>query len=105
MRTYQLNVEWLDRRSAIVNLLVDYRKVFDLIRHFIAVTSLRAMGARKHILLLVINFLQDRFQFFYSLFPGDTNSEWAELTCSAPQGTKLVGLLFLAVINFVLSEF
>ena len=107
---YHLIVEWLDRGSAIVDLLlVDYRKAFDLIRHSVAITNLRTMGAQKHILLLVINFLQTRYQcvsqVFSSLFPGDTDSEWVELTCGAPQGTNLASLLFLAVINFILPGY
>ena len=106
VRMYHLIVEWLDRGTAIVNLLlVDYRKAFDLIRHSVAITNLRTMGAHKHILLLVINFLQARNQCVYSLFPGDTDSEWVELTCGAPQGIMLASLLFLAVINFILSGY
>ena len=103
---YHLIVEWLDRGSAIVDLLlVDNRKAFDLIRHSVAITNLRTMGAQQHILLLVINFLQARYQCVYSLFPGDTDSEWVELTCGAPQGTKLASLLFLGVIDFILSGY
>jgi hypothetical protein len=65
---YLLIVEWLYRGSAIVGLLlVDYLKAFDLIRYFISVTNLLVMGAREHILLLVIDFLQNRFQCVYSL--------------------------------------
>jgi len=36
IRMYHPSVEWLDRGSAIVNLLVYYGKAFHLIRHFIA---------------------------------------------------------------------
>ena len=44
-------------------------------------------------------------QHVYALFAKDLNSKWAEITCSAPQGTKLVALLFLAVINHILVDF
>ena len=60
-------------------------------------------GWGTYIFLLVINFLQACYQCIYSLFPGDTNSEWVELTCGAPQGNKLASVLFLEVINFILS--
>jgi len=63
------------------------------------------MGARENILLLAIDFFQDRFQCTYSHFSGETNSEWAKLMFGTPQGTKHAALFFLAVINFVLSEF
>ncbi|XP_065584632.1 uncharacterized protein LOC136043664 [Artemia franciscana] len=103
---YHLIVEWLGRGSAIVDLLLkDYRKAFDLIRHSVAITNLRTMGAHKHILLLVINFLQARYQCVYRLFLGDTDSKWVELTCRAPQGTKVASLLFLAEINIILSGY
>ena len=80
-------------------------KAFDLIRHSVAITNLRTMGAHKHILLLVINFLQARYQCVYMLLPGDTDSEWVELTCGAPQVTNLPIPRFLAVINFILSGY
>lgn len=106
VRLYHLIVEWLDQGGTIVDLLLaDYRKAFDLIRHYTAVNNLKVMGACRHILLLIIDFLRDRLQSVYGLYPGDTDSEWSELTCGAPQGTKLAALLFLAVINFVLADF
>ena len=63
------------------------------------------MGAKTQILLLVREFLQGRRQSVYPLFAEDTCSEWSELTCGCPQGTKLAALLFLAVINPILAEF
>ena len=106
VRLYHLITEWLDKGSSLVDLLlVDYRKAFDLIRHYTAANNLKKMGARKHILLLVVDFLRNRCQCVYALFPSDLNSEWAELTCGAPQGTKLAALLFLAVINYIILEF
>jgi len=106
IRMYHLIVEWLDRGCASVDLfLKDYRKAFDAIRHSVAIINLRTMGTNNVILLLVTNFLQALYQCFYSLFPGDTDSELVELTCRAPQGTKLASLLFLAVINFILSGY
>ena len=101
VRMYHFSVEWLDRGSTIVDLLlVDYRKAFDLIRNFIAMTNLQALGARKHFLLLVIGKTVSS-----ASTSGDTNSEWTELTCGAPQGAKPAAPLFLGIINFVLSDF
>ena len=106
VRLYHLVVEWLEFGSSFVDLLlVDYRKAFDLIKHPLAAQNLKSMGARKHILQLVVDFLRHRYQKVYALFPGDIESEWVEITCGAPQGTKLAALLFLAVINYVLSDF
>ncbi|KAK2712476.1 hypothetical protein QYM36_011237 [Artemia franciscana] len=59
------------------------------------------MGAYKHILLLIIDFLCSWYEQVYALFPHDLNSDWEEITCRAPQGTKLTALLFLVVIDYV----
>ncbi|XP_065564321.1 uncharacterized protein LOC136029743 [Artemia franciscana] len=57
VRMYHLIVEWLDRGSAIVDLLlVDYRKAFDLIRHSVAITNLRTMDSTICSLSLVLDF-------------------------------------------------
>ena len=105
VRMYHLIVEWLDRGSAIVNLLlVDYRKTFDLIRHFIAVTNVCVTVTNKHISLLLIDFLQDRFQCVYSLFLKTPTPNGLSSRVVLHKARNLV-LLFLAVINFVFSEF
>ena len=63
VRLYHLIVQWLKSEEALVDLLlVDYMKAFDLIKHLIAATNLKRMGARKHILLPVIDFLRSRCQ-------------------------------------------
>ena len=103
---YHSIVQWLDTSNSTVDLfLADYRKAFDLIKHKTALTNLKEMGAKTQILLLVREFLEGRRQSVYPLFAEYTCSEWSELTCGCPQGTKLAALLFLAVINPILAEF
>ena len=106
VRMYHLIVQWLNTSNSTADLfLADYRKAFDLIKHKTALTNLKEMGAKTQILLLVTEFLQGRRQSVYPLFVEDTCSEWSELTCGCPQGTKLAALLLLAVINPILAEF
>ena len=106
VRMYHLIVEWLDSPNSVIDLLLaDYRKAFDLIEHLIALKNLKEMGAGKNLLLLVRDFLRGRRQSVYPLFADVIRSEWTELTCGCPQGTKLAALLFLAVINKILAEF
>ena len=61
------------------------------------------MDARKHIQFwsCLKSFPKHLLSFSLSLFPGDSDSD---LIRGAPQGTKLVALLFWRVINYVLLE-
>jgi hypothetical protein len=82
--------------------LAEKRARYVLKFHPLAAHNLKSMGARNHILLFVVDFFRHRYQKFYAPFPGDIESEWVEITCGAPQGTKLAAHLFLAVIHYAL---
>jgi len=77
----------------------------DLIHHITALENQRQVEARKQTLLLIGDFRRTLHQCVYAFFAGDLNSEWTEKTSGAPQGTKVVSSLFLAVVNYVLVEF
>ena len=40
----------------------------------------------------------------FAVFEDDSNSE-CSLSCGAPQGTKLVAIVFLSVINFLIADY
>ena len=58
----------------------------------------------RQTLSIVLDFLSGRQQKVFALHEEDTDSKWSDITCGAPQGTKLAGITFLAVINYILSE-
>ena len=106
VRLVDIIFKWLDKGSTFIDLaLADFRKAFDLICHLTAAKNMRAMGAQKRSLALVMSFLQDRMQCVFPLFEGDLISYWSKLTCGAPQGTRLAGFIFISLINFLLQNF
>ena len=62
------------------------------------------MGAKRQTLATVFNFLSEIQQKVFALYEEDCDSELSKITCSAPQGTKLAGITFLAIINYLLVE-
>ena len=105
MRLHDTLVKWLDQKDTIVDLaMVDFRKAFDLISHPIALMNLKLMSVNRLTVLLIAEFLSNRRQCVFPLFEGDTVSFSRKITCGAPQGTRLAGLIFVDVINFVLSN-
>ena len=106
VRLYDDILSWLEKGKSFVDLaLADYRKAFDLIKHIIALNNLSEMGAKSDLLRLVADFLSQREQCVFALSEDDSNSAFLPITCGAPQGTKLAGIIFLAVINFILRTF
>ena len=41
---------------------------------------------------------------FRSLRENDSDSSWSDISCGAPQGSKLAGIIFLVVINSLLNH-
>ena len=84
---------------------IDFRNTYDLIDHNVAVLNLKLMGAKKKTLTLVLDFLSQRMHRVFALYEGDSNSEWSSSTCGALQGTKLAAIVFLSVINFLITDY
>lgn len=78
-------------------LLFDYRKAFDLIDHTILVNKIRQLPIPPHIVNWLISFLINRKQ--RVKLAKDCFSEWGEVPCGVPQGTKLGPWLFILMIN------
>ena len=49
--------------------------------------------------------LGQRMHRVFSLYESDSNSKWFSSTCGAPQGTKLAAIVFLSVINFLITDY
>ena len=77
-------------------ILIDFRKAFDFVDHSTAVTKLYLMGCRSELLPFVADFLTGRRH--RVRYQGVT-SEYAEITCGVPQGTKLGPVVFMAMAN------
>ena len=78
--------------------LVDFRKAFDLVDHSVAIRELFALGCRYSILPVVIDFLTGRK---HQVLYGESVSDYQEITCGVPQGTKLGPIIFLCLVNSI----
>ena len=83
---------------------MDFLKAFDLIRHRTAGMNLQEMGAKRRTLSLVLDFLTGQKQKAFALRENDSDSSWSDTSVGVPQGTKLAGIIFLAVINSLLNH-
>ena len=77
------------------------KKAFDYVDHHVAVADLLSMGCRASIMPFVISFLTGRQHRVRYL---DALSDYAEITCGVPQGTKAGGVVFLALVNSLCME-
>ena len=103
VRMFDFVLQWLKKGSCFVDICaVDFQKAFDLIRHLTAGMNLQEMGAKRRTLGLVLDFLTGRKQKVFALHKNDSDSSWSDTSCGAPQGTKLAGIIFLAVIKSLL---
>ena len=66
--------------------------------HTIAVTELLAMGCRASILPFVTSFLSGRQ---HRVRYADAISEYADISCGVPQGTKVGSIIFLCLVNSI----
>ncbi|XP_065557774.1 uncharacterized protein LOC136025719 [Artemia franciscana] len=103
---YDCILTWLDKGNRFLDLgAIDFQKAFDFLNHLIVGQNLKIMGAKKHVLSVIMDFLSNRKQRVYALFEGDSDSDWTGITSGAPQGTKLAAIVFIAVINYLLVEY
>ena len=87
----------LDGRHNIAALiLVDFKKAFDYVDHNIAITELLSMGCRASIIPFLSSFLSGRQHRVRYM---DAVSDFADITCGVPQGTRAGGVIFLALVN------
>ena len=79
------------------DVLLDFRKAFDLIDHSILARKLCNYNLPSQVLEWVFEFLRNRKQ--RVKLGQDCFSEWRVISAGVPQGTKLGSWLFLIMIN------
>ena len=82
-------------------LAIDYSKAFDRVDITVALHKLIQMEVRRELLPWIGDFLRDRKQM---VKVNGTTSEWSQVTCGVPQGTKVGPVVFLAMVNNVLEN-
>ena len=90
-----------ERQNIAALILIDFKKAFDYVDHHVAVADLISMGCRASIMPFVISFLTGRQHRVRYL---DALSDYADITCGVPQGTKAGGVVFLALVNSLCME-
>ena len=83
--------------NAVRVVLFDYRKAFDLIDHTILAAKVIQLSMPTFIKRWVIDFLINRQQ--RVKLARNFMSEWIDVPCGVPQGTKLGPWLFILMIN------
>ena len=81
--------------------LLDFRKAFDLVDHGIAIRELFNLGCRNSLIPLKCSFLTGRK---HQVLYGESASEFQDISCGVPQGTKLGPLIFLCLVNSVAKD-
>ena len=78
--------------------LIDFKKAFDYVDHTVAIRELFLLGCRPSLLPFVISFLSGRR---HRVCYNGILSDWQDISCGVPQGTKLGPIIFLAIVNNV----
>ena len=87
----------LDQRNHQATVIaIDYRKAFDLIDHTTAVKKLIDIGVQRELIPWISDFLNERKQ---RVKLNGELSNWHQITCGVPQGTKLGPLIFQVMVN------
>ena len=79
-------------------LAIDYSKAFDRVDVTVALHKLLHMGVRRELLPWIGDFLSNRKQ---QVKMNGVSSDWRDVTCGVPQGTKIGPIVFLAMVNDV----
>ena len=79
-------------------LAIDYSKAFDRDDITVALNKLLVMNVRREILPWIGSFLSGRKQ---RVRVNGATSDWYDVTCEVPQGTKVGRVVFLAMVNNV----
>ena len=99
-------LKWVERGHSFVdNGAIDFQKVFALINHIVPALNLKLMGAKQNTLTLMLDFLIRRMQHVFGFYEADFNSEWASSTCGALPSPKLTTIVFVSLINFLISKY
>ena len=80
--------------------LIYFKKAFDHVDHTVAIRELFLLGCRPS-LPFIVNFLTGtKHRVHYN----DVFSNWEDITCGVPQGTKLGPIIFLVIVNNVVRN-
>ena len=99
IRLIDIILKGLEKPRHIAQLvLIDFKKAFDYVDHTVAIRELFLLGCRPSLLPFVISFLSGRR---HRVCFNGVLSDWQDITCGVPQGTKLGPIIFLAIVNHV----
>ena len=89
------------RHNIAALILVDFKKAFDYVDHNVVIPELLSMGCRASILPFIADFLTGRQHRVGYI---DAITDYADVTCGVPQGTKAGSVIFLALVNSLCLE-